>query len=77
MSHINRSQSSNLSTKTSYSCNMEPNSARHRPSVVFQGQILQGLHQSSLHVARFGGLHRGVDQALAPSHGVEKELRRL
>ena len=40
-------------------------SKNHRPGVVLQGQVFQGLHQASLHVARLGRLHGGVDQTFA------------
>ena len=47
----------------------------HR-TVVADRHVLQRLDQAALDVARLGRLHRGVDQTLAPGHGVEEELVR-
>lgn len=47
----------------------------HR-GVVMSVEVLQGFHEPATHVAGLGSLHGCVHQALAPSHGVEEELRR-
>eukprot|EP00047_Mylnosiga_fluctuans_P009121 m.10081 g.10081 ORF g.10081 m.10081 type:complete len:806 (-) comp2487_c0_seq1:1984-4401(-) len=44
--------------------------------IVVCREVLEGLHQTTLHVARLGGLDGRVDEALAAAHGVEEELRR-
>lgn len=48
--------------------------AAHR-AIIVGVQILKGLHQSAAHVPCLSSLDCRVHQALAPSHGVEEELR--
>ena len=40
------------------------------------GEVLHGLDEAALDVASGGGLDGGVDQTLAPAHGMEEELLR-
>ncbi|GIX60902.1 uncharacterized protein BcabD6B2_03370 [Babesia caballi] len=51
--------------------------ARPHRVVIAHRKHLQRLHQPPLHVPRFAGLHRRVDESLPAGHGVEKELLRL
>ena len=43
--------------------------------VIFDRDILQSLHEFSLHIACFGGFNSSVYETLSSTNGVEKELR--
>ena len=45
-------------------------------AIVVHHQILHGLDQTTLDVSRLTGLHGGIDDTFATSHGVEEELLR-